>query len=226
MRVQAVSIFRHSKTISTVVVLMITAGLTACASKQPPVEANKATAANTSSPFTPTAKVLARERNTGVVAMDGLTSVMNYIATGVKDEVRRSTVFESGQGLDVQSEGHTEIKLPVDKKSSSPAAWTRNPKDFDFLVNWEINWTEHQKTYVGEPLTLTVKETIQVEKVSDPKVTKTWTYTYDLHDPQSFNYPKITTPEEVALDKTKTVIAPARGPVLNEVRSFILANSK
>lgn len=170
------------------------------------------------------AKVLVRERHTGVVAADGLLFIMSYTLAMTKDEVRQGTEFRSGPGLSVEPESRTEFRNPVDKKPlSTPADWTKDPKNFDFLVDWNMDWTEHSKTFMGQGLEFTVKENWKLEKVSDPGTTKSWSYTYDLHGPAMF-VGTTEKDEEAASEQVKTVVRPLREPVLKEIRSFIEAN--
>lgn len=172
----------------------------------------------------PDAKLLLRERHTGVLAADGLLFFIECTAAEVKDEVRQTTGLNSGGGLNLQAETRSEFKNPVNKKPlSTPHPWEKDPKDFDFLLDWNIDLNEHTKLSMGEPLIITVNESLKLTKVSDPKITKTWSYTYDLEEAQNLGEPN-KDPNEVALDQLKTRVSPARGPVLKEIRSFIQSN--
>jgi hypothetical protein len=169
------------------------------------------------------AKLLVRERLTGVLAVDGLTFYIRCRDAETNDK-GESTVLSSGDGLNVQSESHSEFKDPVTKKAAStPQAWAKDPKDFDFQLDWDKDLNEHAKTSTGEPLKIAVSESLKLTKVSDPKVTKTWTYTYDLQGPASLYEPNEGA-DQLALDQIKSRIRPVRDPLLKEIRSFIQSN--
>jgi len=176
------------------------------------------------SPATKPVRVLVRERHSGVVAADGVLFIMSYTLAMTKDQEKQATELTSGAGLSVEPESHTEFRSPVDNKPfSSPANWKNDPKNFDFLLDWNMDWTEHSKTSMGQRLEVTVKENWKLEKVSDPAKNKSWSYTYDLKGPAQ----SISTTEEdekAASEQIKTVIRPLREPVLKEIRSFMDAN--
>jgi hypothetical protein len=54
-----------------------------------------------------------------------------------------------------------------------------------------------------------------VEKVSDPSVTKTWNCTYVLEGGA------ISVSERFAADEAKNVVAPARAPIVKEIKAFV-----
>ena len=172
----------------------------------------------------PDANLLVRETHTGVMAADGLLFFIECTATQDNEQVKHTTTLESGDGINVQTETHSEFKDPVNKRPlATPKPWTKDPKDFDFLLDWIIDLNEHTKFSMGEQLQITVNESLKLMKVSDPKITKTWSYTYDLEEAQNLGEPN-KDPKEVALDQLKTRVSPARGPVLKEIRSFIQSN--
>jgi hypothetical protein len=112
----------------------------------------------------------------------------------------------------------------VDKKAlSSHKVWKKDPKNYDFLLDWNIDWMEQSKASLDQPLMLTVKETLKLEKVSDPKVTKSWTYTYNLHSPAAVTT-STESDEKLALEQTKSIVIPLREPTLKEIKLFIETN--
>jgi hypothetical protein len=96
-----------------------------------------------------------------------------------------------------------------------------DPKDFDFLVTWNQEYKEQTKYSFNAPLQINGKETLKVEKVSDPSVTKTWSFDYVLNGGS-----KIEDYEKTAAEQNQKVIIPARAPVLKEIRAFINDNRK
>lgn len=167
-------------------------------------------------------KVLVQERYTGLLAIDGLAFLTTYMATEIKDEVKRTTTLDSGNGLVVEPEVQMEIKTPADKKPRSPEPWKKDPKGFDFVLEWNKEWTEHEKKAFSEPFQATVNETLKLVKVSDPKVMKSWSYAYDIKNPGLTGDAK--TLDEIILDQIRAVVSPVRAPVLKEIRAFINSN--
>jgi len=177
-----------------------------------------------SSPAIKPVRVLVRERNSGVVAADGLLFIMSYTLAMTKDQEKQATELTSETGLSVEPESHAEFRSPVDNKPlSSPANWKNDPKNFDFLLDWNMDWTEHSKTSMGQALQFTVKENWKLEKVSDPGRNKSWSYTYDLKGTAQL-VATTEQDEKAASEQIKTVIRPLREPVIKEIRSFIDAN--
>jgi hypothetical protein len=182
------------------------------------------------------AKVLIRRRETGVLALDG-TLFGLYLAGAVENpEVKESVDINSGGHIKVEQEYSSEIRGPVDNAQKSkvglplraepkPAAWSKDVRAFEFVLNWTLDWKEHPKSWEDEALKITVKETLKVEKALDSKVTKTWTFTYVLNAGKEFPPSSLSgDPKEIALGQIKNVIVPVRGPVLKEILAFINAN--
>ena len=212
----------------------------ACSGKKEGVkpETTKAVKPETAAAVDPNAvKVLIRKHETGVLAFDGQLFGLHLVGAVENPEVKESVNINSGQHIKVEEEDLFEIRGPIDnvqrKKvglpllaEPKPAAWSKDPKAFEFVLNWTLDWKEHPKSYDGEELRVTVKETLKAEKVLDPKVAKTWTYTYVLSGGKEFLPSSFSSEGKTnsALEQTKNVIVPARGPVLKEALAFINAN--
>ena len=80
---------------------------------------------------------------------------------------------------------------------------------------------ERRKNYYLDPLKIDVEETWTAEKTVDANVKKTWKCSYSVNAESILDVNK---PEKAAVGQTRSVIAPARGPILKEVREFIAAN--
>lgn len=121
--------------------------------------------------------------------------------------------------------------------------WKLKLTDFDFVVNWEREWSLLEGTsgmfsidnYLCKPerLRLSSSETWIVEKTSDPTVKNTWQISsYTLAGPLKYpdsiacmlkQAPPVT---NAFLEKqVQSVIVPARSPVLKKLRAFINANT-
>lgn len=61
-----------------------------------------------------------------------------------------------------------------------------------------------------------------MEKVSDPGVTKSWTTSYEVQGENLSASDEAK--DRQAAEQTEKVIAPARGPILEEIRAFLKAN--
>jgi hypothetical protein len=205
----------------------------ACTGKKEGVKPGTAKAIDANS-----VKILIRERDTGVLAIDGMLYRLVMKTSEEKNpELKESVNINSGAHIKVEQEYSSEILDPYEdaKKSKvglhsqakpKPPAWSKDPKAFEFVLNWTQDWMEHSKLSSLDDLSITVAETLTVEKVSDPKVTKIWSFRYDLREVNSY-LPSASSPEgkeRSALEQIKNVIVPARGPVLKEVLAFINAN--
>jgi hypothetical protein len=182
-------------------------------------------------------KALIRRRETGVLAFDGTLFGLYVAGAADNPEVKESININSGEHIKVEQENSFEIRGPIDNAQRSkvglplrpepkPAAWLKDVRAFEFVLNWTLDWKEHSKSWEDEELKVTVKETLKVEKVLDPKVTKTWTFTYVLNAGKEFLPSSFSSEgkEKSALEQTKNVIVPVRGPVLKEILAFINAN--
>ena len=160
-------------------------------------------------------KILVRKHDTGVLALDGGTFHLQVMLAAGKDDIKQSTMLVSDQRIVVEEEYSITLRSPVKGQEQKAAEWKRDPKNFDYLVSWTIESDEHTKTQVAENLKITVKETWKVEKVSDPSVTKTWTCTYVLEGGA------ISVSQERAEDEARKVVAPARAPIVKEIKAFV-----
>lgn len=137
-------------------------------------------------------------------------------------------------------------RMMVEKDSIVDAekqAWKLNPNDFDFVVNWEREWSPGERppdpfsinNYLCKPerFRFSSSESWIVEKTSDPAVKNSWQISsYTLAGPLQYpdsiacmlkRAPPVTNAFLAA--QVQSVIVPARSPVLKKVRTFINANS-
>ncbi|MDQ3817085.1 MAG: hypothetical protein M3362_05275, partial [Acidobacteriota bacterium] len=128
---------------------------------------------------------------------------------------------ESETGLEVESEYSITVKSPDgDYWQDSSVKWSREPADFDFVLNWAIDYRE-QLDARADLSRIDVKETWTIYKVSDPAIKRTWSASYRLSRDlrESSKMPVV----EVAQIQNKEIVAPVRGPILEEIRKYIIA---
>jgi len=119
--------------------------------------------------------------------------------------------------LTVVEESVGDTEQAKSKKAKAEATPPKaNPKDFDFLVTWIQEYKEQTKYSFNAPLQINAKETLKVEKVSDPSVTNAWSFDYVLNGGS-----RIEEYEKTAAEQNQKIIIPARAPVLKEIRAFI-----
>jgi hypothetical protein len=171
-------------------------------------------------------KVLLRKRTTGNLAIDGflwqlsLASAIDQATPEVKDLI----VLDSGPDLAVETEWIEETKIPLkekDKKKKEPSTWKLDPKNFEFLVDWTLDQQEQTKFFFGDSLKITAKEIWKIERTTNPSVSRNWNCSYLMDGGWQISKDDY---EKAAKDQTEKVIAPARGPILKEIRAFIEAN--
>ncbi len=160
-------------------------------------------------------KILVRKHDTGVLAFDGGAFHLHVMLAAGKDDIKQSTMLVSDRRIIVEEEYSISLRSPVKRDEQKTAEWKKDPKNFDYLVSWTIESNEHTKTQMGENLKITVKETWKVEKVSDPSVTKTWNCTYMLEGGA------ISISQKLAEDEVRSVVAPARAPIVKEIKAFV-----
>lgn len=137
-------------------------------------------------------------------------------------------------------------RMMVEKDSVVDAdkqTWKLNPTDYDFVVNWEREWSPSERpselfsinNYLCKPerFRFSSSETWIVEKTSDPTVKNTWQVSsYTLSGPLQYpdsiacmmkQAPPVT--NAFLAGQVQSVIVPARGPILKKVRAFINANT-
>jgi len=160
-------------------------------------------------------KILVRKHDTGVLAFDGGAFHLHVMLAAGKDDIKQSTMLVSDRRIMVEEEYSITIRSPVKDNEQKAAEWKKDPKNFDYLVSWTIESDEHTKTQMAENLKITVRETWKVDKVSDPSVTKTWNCTYVLEGGA------ISISEKLAENETRKVVAPARAPIVKEIKAFV-----
>jgi hypothetical protein len=167
-------------------------------------------------------KVLVRNRNTGMLAVDGFLFQVHMLTTANSEGLKDQLWLKSDPTMNVQDENGLEYRSPAgDKQTPTPIVWRLDPKDFDFFVTWTVDSVEQKKANFNADLVIAVKEDWKVEKVSDPAITKTWTCSYTLRAPSRFEKGLL---EKTSFEETNSHILPARSPIIRELRAFIEAN--
>ena len=151
-----------------------------------------------------------------------------------KPSLKLLTQFSSGGRITVEND------RIVDAQKET---WKWNSTYFDFVVNWEREWSRIERPSdifrindllcKPERLRVSSSETWIVEKTSDPTVKNTWqissyTLTGPLQYPDSIACMMKTAPpvaNAFVEKQVRSVIVPARGPVLKKVRAFINSNT-
>ena len=166
----------------------------------------------------PVIKVLVRRTSVSEIALDGaqFLDLLSQAAAKASPPFRERVLLDSTGSLLVVRD--SQLLSP----GESAAKWEKNPAEFDFLIEWRLKHDEHSKTTFLESLTISVSESWKVEKVSDSSVTKSWTTSYDVEGENLSASDEAK--ERKAAEQTEKVIAPARGPILEEIRAFLKAN--
>lgn len=172
-------------------------------------------------------RLLVRTVGTTRVAADGLVfmyslGTVEYQIEKTNPEVRENIQLFSGGSIEVEQESVGETEIMTMEQKHEPIKWKKDPAGYDFLIIWAIEQHERSKYSLWDKLQIDVKETWKAEKVSDPTVTQTWETTYVLTD-TGMGYSN-ESQTRGATELIKTVISPARGPILKEIRAFIMAN--
>jgi len=163
----------------------------------------------------PVIKVLVRTAETARVAMDGasLLDALETLTQQATPEVKKLILLVSTSDLSVEEERSYLRK----EKEAQGHTWKSNPKNFEYLVSFERDLVEATKSFIAEPLRITVKETWTIEKISDPTVRKSWTASYFLTAEGPFG------PQQAERSATREilVVIAKRATILDETRSFI-----
>lgn len=162
-------------------------------------------------------KILVRKLDTGKLALDGRGFHLHVTWEAGKDEFKDSTMLVTNRRLKVEDEYALTVRSPTET-AQPQAEWKKDPRNFDYLINWTIESDEQTKFSFADPLKIAVKETWKIEKVSQPSVTRTWNCSYLLHGGAS------SANRELAQKAVKTVVAPARMPIINEIKAFVASH--
>jgi HEAT repeat protein len=164
-------------------------------------------------------RILVRRLNTGRLALDGVLFVIELDkVVPKKPGIAQNIRLVSAGPLKVEQEETGQIEVPTMDVKHEPVQWKKDPTPYDFLISWNLDWQERTKHQFSDRLTIDVKETWKVEKVSDTSVTQAWTTSYVLTGEETG---ASDTSSLLAAEQTETLIAPARGRILREIRGFI-----
>lgn len=220
---RALSGFRNRRLVSFIAGIAIAS--LSCSAKEAAVKdqsvANEAPAAERVPPD-PVRALLRRRDNSDVALMGAaFLDAIEKAAQKVSPDAQNPVLLSSGDELKLEEEKSLVVWNSGLEKKPKPKAeqWKWDPKDFDFLINRDVNSKEQPKFSILDPLKISVTETWQVNKVSDPTVTKRWTYSLTLDGGS-----EVAAYEKTAAEQVEKVVAPVRGPVLKEIREFIRAN--
>ena len=167
-------------------------------------------------------RALIHRRDNSDVALMGAAflDAMENAARKVSPDAQDPVLLSSRDDLKLEEEKSLVVwNSRLEKKPRQPEQWKWDPKDFDFLINWDVNSKEEPKYLMFDPLKITVSEIWKVNKVSDPAVTKSWTYSVTLNGGA-----EIPAYEKTAAEQVEKVVAPVRGPVLRQITEFNRAN--
>lgn len=170
--------------------------------------------------------VLIRETESSKCAADGLFFLVIIDATEKmwtkeKPELAIGLSLSSENGLTVVQESMDKDDTSKVEKGKEKTEIQKNLKDFDFFITKNVEYTEHTKKSLNDPLKITVKESWTIEKVSDPNIKTTQTVTYILDGGN-----KMDAMEKIAEEQITKVIIPSLAPLLKEIRAFIESNSR
>src|SRR5687767_10568527 len=131
------------RTFNSFVVIVMAAGLLLsanCAKKASGTETVQTSA--TVNPVT----VLVRNRNTGMLAVDGILCQVHLLTTEKAAELKDRLRLHTDESLQIIDESSSEYRSPAgDKETPTPVAWENDPKNFDFFVSWTIDSVEQRK---------------------------------------------------------------------------------
>jgi HEAT repeat protein len=159
-------------------------------------------------------KVLFRRTEIAKVALDGayMLDAITELIEEASSKVRNLVLFPSTKNVRVEEERLSSIDKPPEPK------WKTDVKNFDFLVNVIIIYKERQKYNIGDPLSIDVKETWSVEKVSDQSSKKEWNLTHSIWVSENIFGKNAAKP--FARRKILSIIG-IRAPVFTEIMQFI-----
>lgn len=167
-------------------------------------------------------RVLVRQKNTGMLAVDGILFQVHLMTTEKATELKERLRLQPSDTLNIQEESGIEYRSPAgDKETPTPVTWKADPKDFDFLVTWTVDSVEQRKSSFNADLVIDVKEEWKAEKVGSDAVAKTWTCNYTLRAPSRFEKGLL---EKTAYEQAEKHIIPARGPIVASLKSFVEEN--
>ena len=168
--------------------------------------------------------VLMRRTDLSNIAFDGAAFLdeLYKAPSKVSPQAQEMVSLSTADGLKVEEERSVEVwNSRLDKKPKPKTSeWKLDPGRFDYLVELEVNSREETKYFALDPVKLAVTEAWKVSKVSDPTVTKTWKCNFTVDGGND-----ISSYEKAAVEQTERVVAPARGPILKELRDFIRASA-
>ena len=161
-------------------------------------------------------RVLLRRINKGSMAMDGALFSIDVDKAAANPGTQRVQLRLAA----TEEEFCGQVQILTLERQQTPCEenWKKDPAAFEFLVTLTVDSEERSKSSMSDPVVVAVKEEWKVEKPSDPSVTKTWTLANQLTKQWSEDY------KPAAEKSVKDAVAPARGPVLDEIRVFLLAN--
>jgi hypothetical protein len=142
-------------------------------------------------------KVLVHRLETGLVAADGYLYIWNLPKPAVKNKPEVAESVQLISGGPIEAEEESKMRVQVMTMGApEPAEWEKNLAGYDFLISWTLDYHERTKYSLGDKLQIDVKETWKVEKAS------------------------------AAAEQYEKVVAPARGPILKEIRAFMLSQHR
>jgi len=167
------------------------------------------------------AKLLIRRLRTGVLAAGGIVLVvrLDEASLNYPPELKDKLELESSAGLEVERDYVILVKSPGgDYYQDRVEKWAYEPAKFNFVLIWHSAYKEQLDS---EPydLKIQVNETFEIYKASARSQKQKWSISYELARDI-----RASSAEEKARDVqslNENVIAPARSPILKEIRAFI-----
>lgn len=215
---------KESMHFSRLIILGILVLLSVACSSKHAGNQTESRAESTRAKQTEPVKVLLRRHDSSDVALMGaafLDAIENAARKVPPNAPGGPVLLSTGDELKLEEEKSLVVwNSTLEKKPTpKPEQWKWNAKDFDFLITWEVNSKEQAKYFILDPLKIAVTETWKVSKVSDPNVTKSWTYNFTLDGGA-----EISAYEKTSAEQVEKVIAPLRGPVLKQITDFVRTN--
>ena len=169
-------------------------------------------------------KILVRRRDNGILAVDGVILQIKLLSAALEYQPLSDIELASDDMMAVEQETTSEMRSPADEKVvlAAPSPWTRDPSTFDFVVSWTVNSVERRKSSLGGDLEIVVTEQWALEAPSNPSLKKNWKCEYMLHVSNTSSSNERA--QQAAVNLTRSVIAPARAPIIREIRSMVIAS--
>jgi hypothetical protein len=148
----------------------------------------------------------------GAIFLDMITAVIG----SAKPEIRKTNELVSTNLIRFDQES----QILSGEKKLKP--WQKNETGYDFLIIRNVYEKEHSKYSLNEALAITIRETWEIRRVSDPAVARSWSVVYMIQG--TITYADEEKKRIAAEKEVELIMSPARKPITDAIYSVIDAN--